>query len=95
VSDDLAAAKDCPSGDSIAQEIANYSLSTKGSQRTKIYFLLRAISNNEFNISSCVEIADIRNNIAHGELTVSPEHFDLCKKLAFWASEAFVLKVAE
>lgn len=94
VSDDLAAAKDCPSGDSIAQEIANYSLSTKGSQRTKIYFLLRAIPN-EFNISSCVEIADIRNNIAHGEMTVSPEHFDLCKKIAFWASDAFVLKVAE
>lgn len=94
VSDDLAAVKDCPSGDNIAQEIANFSLSTKGSQRTKLYFLLRAIPN-DFNITSCVEIADTRNDIAHGNLTVSAEHFDLCKKLAFWASEAFVLRVAE
>jgi hypothetical protein len=94
VSDDLAVAKDCPSGDTIAQEIANFSLSTKGSQRTKLYFLLRAIPN-DFNITSCVEVADTRNDIAHGELTVSAEHFDLCKKLAFWASEAFALKVAD
>lgn len=94
VSDDLAATKDCPSGDNIAQEIANFSLSTKGSQRTKIYFLLRAILN-DFNITSCVEIADTRNDIAHGKLEVSNEHFNLCKKLAFWASEAFVLRLVE
>ncbi len=53
VSDDLVATKDCPSGDNIAKEIANFFLSTKGSQRTKIYYILRAIPN-DFNITSCI-----------------------------------------
>lgn len=94
ISDDMAAANDCPSGDTTAQEIAHFSLSAKGSQRTKLYFLLRAIPN-DFSIMSCIEVADTRNDISHGDLTVCAEHFDLCKKLAFWASEAFVLKVAD
>ncbi len=94
VSDDLAAARDCPSGDKIAQEIANFALSSKGSQRTKLYFLLRAIPN-DLNITNCIEIADIRNDIAHGNLTVSKGHLDLCKKVAFLASESLVLRLIE
>lgn len=94
VSDDLATAKDCPSGDKIAQEIADFSLSSKGSQRAKIYFLLHAIPN-DFNIANCIEIADVRNDIAHGKLTVSDEHFKLCKEVAFWASESLILRLVK
>lgn len=92
VSDDLASTKDCSSCDQIAKEIANYALSQKGSQRTKIYFLLHALPNT-FLTEECVELADIRNDIAHGEQSVPHASFDLCKKMAFWASEAFALEV--
>lgn len=94
ISDDLAANRDCPSDSSIANDIAEYSLSTRGSQRTKIYFLLNALDN-EFNISDCIRLSDIRNDIAHGEQNVRSEEFELCKNLAFWASEEFILKIGK
>jgi len=93
ISDDLAAAKDYSSGDQIAREISEYALSTKGSQRTKIYFLLHAMPNS-FEVQDCVHLSDIRNYIAHGEQEVEFEYFELCKKLAYWASEGFALRVA-
>lgn len=93
ISDDLAATKDYSGGDQIAREISEYALSTKGSQRTKIYFLLHAMPNS-FEVDACVHLSDIRNDIAHGEQEVAFEHFDLCKKLAYWASEGFALRVA-
>lgn len=94
ISDDLASKKNCPSENLIAQEIAKFSLSTRGSQRTKIYFLLNALEH-EFNLDDCISLSDIRNDIAHGEQTVAHEAFELCKKLAFWASEKFVIEVAK
>ncbi|MGP0171435.1 hypothetical protein ACSVIJ_06075 [Pseudomonas sp. NCHU5208] len=93
ISDDLASNKHCPSNSQIAIDIAEFSLSTKGSQRTKIYFLLSALEH-EFDIDQCIKLSDIRNDIAHGEQTVSHEHLELCKKLAFWASEFFVLHIS-
>lgn len=93
ISDDLASNKHCPSNNKMAIDIAEYSLSTKGSQRTKIYFLLSALKH-AFDIDLCIKLSDIRNDIAHGEQTVKYEHLELCKKMAFWASEIFVLHIA-
>ncbi len=45
ISDDLATHKDVPSSNRVAVDMARHSLSTKGSQRTKIYFLLLAFEN--------------------------------------------------
>lgn len=93
ISDDLASNKHHPSNSQVAIDIAEYSLSTKGSQRAKMYFLLSALEH-DFNVDLCVKLSDIRNDIAHGEQTVKHEHFELCKKMAFWASEIFVLHIA-
>ena len=94
ISDDLASTNNFPSENPIAIDIAYHSLSTKGSQRTKLYFLLNALQY-DFNLNKCIKIADIRNDIAHGEQVIDREHFELCKELAFWASEIFVLFIAE
>lgn len=82
ISDDMASNKSCPSGSSIAIDIAEHALSTKGSQRTKLYFILNALEN-DFDVGRCIGVADVRNNIAHGEQVVKYEDFDLCKKIAF------------
>lgn len=94
ISDDLASNKSCLSGNQIAIDIAEYKLSTKGSQRTKIYFLLNALVH-DFDIELCIKLSDTRNAIAHGELAVKHEDLELCKKMAFWASEVFVLHIAD
>lgn len=92
ISDDLASNNNCPSESIVAQEIANYSLSTKGSQRTKIYFLLNALTN-DFDLDKCMLLSEVRNDIAHGKQNVDHESFELCKKLSFWASEKFVFEI--
>ncbi|HEY9050927.1 MAG TPA: hypothetical protein VIQ03_05240 [Gammaproteobacteria bacterium] len=92
ISDDLATNCHCPSKNLIAEDMAKFSLSTKGSQRTKIYFLLNALDH-DFDISTCIGISDVRNDIAHGKQEVSHEDFELCKKLTFWASERFILEL--
>ncbi|MBV6449013.1 hypothetical protein [Nitrosomonas sp.] len=94
ISDDLASNKSCLSGDQIAIEIAEDKLGRKGSQRDKIYFLLNAFVH-DFDIDLCVKLSGTRNEIAHGEQTVKPGHLELCKKMAFWASEVFVLHIAD
>lgn len=94
VSDDLASNNSNLSEDPVAADIARFSLSTRGSQRTKIYFLLRSIENC-FDIKESIELADVRNDLAHGELSVNQDKLDLCKKIAFWASEKFVLEIAK
>ena len=80
--------------DQIAIEIAEDKLGRKGSRRDKIYFLLNAFVH-DFDIDLCVKLSGTRNEIAHGEQTVKPGHLELCKKMAFWASEVFVLHIAE
>ena len=92
VSDDIASSKSITSGSATAKDIANFSLSTKGSQRTKLYFLIHA-RENEFDINQVIKLADVRNDLAHGELSVEWAKLDLCKKIAFWASEQFILTI--
>ena len=93
ISDDLAASKDVPTKDCVAVDMARHSLSTKGSQRTKIYFLLLAFEN-DFNLDEQMELADIRNDLAHGQFELDREYVDACKKLAVWVSEKYVLHIA-
>lgn len=92
ISDDLATNNNFSSKSIVAQEIAKFSLSTKGSQRTKIYFLLNALENN-FDLEKCISLSEVRNDIAHGKQDVDHELFELCKKLSFWASEKFVFEI--
>lgn len=94
VSDDLAANNHIPTGNAVAQEMARYSLSSRGSQRTKIYFLLTALEN-DFSLESCMKLSDIRNDVAHGEQSVEFESHQLCKELAYWAMEHFVLQLVK
>ncbi|KGK57160.1 hypothetical protein NC00_14175 [Xanthomonas cannabis pv. phaseoli] len=93
ISDDLASEKDVPSGNKVAIDIAKYSLSTKGSQRTKIYFLLLAFDNN-FELNQAMALSDTRNYLAHGQIELDVHYVELCKKLAIWASESYVLHLA-
>ncbi|TCV65730.1 hypothetical protein [Pseudomonas fluorescens] len=93
ISDDMASSKSIPSSNPVAIDISRHSLSTKGSQRTKIYFLLHAIIN-DFDLNDSIALADVRNDLAHGELTVSQEQLELCKKIAYWSSDNFALEVA-
>lgn len=89
VSDDLASNNSTSFSSPIARDIADFALSTKGSQRTKLYFLLHAIEN-EFDINQSIKLADVRNDLAHGELSVNSVQLNLCKTMAFWASEKFI-----
>ncbi|MEE1924650.1 hypothetical protein V0R50_21625 [Pseudomonas sp. 148P] len=93
ISDDLASARSIPSSNTIAEDLAKFGLSTKGSQRTKIYFLLLAM-NNEFDLQKSIQLADVRNDLAHGELTVGSEEFNLCKKIAYWAADSYALELS-
>ncbi len=89
ISDDLSSTGTCPSGNKVAEEIAKFKLALKGSQKIKIYYLLKAIENN-FEIDKCILLADTRNKLAHAEVKIEHERFELCKCLAFWAAENFV-----
>lgn len=93
ISDDLAVNKDVPSGNPVAIDMARHGLSTKGNQRTKIYFLL-LVFENDFNIDQQVELADMRNKLAHGDFELSRSYVDECKKLAVWVSEKYVLHLS-
>jgi hypothetical protein len=93
ISDDLASSGDCPTESQVAKDIAKFSLSTKGSQRTKIYFLLNAMQNS-FDIEAGISLAETRNEIAHGRQDVPPELFNLCKEMAFWSSEKLAILLA-
>ncbi len=93
ISDDLAASEDVPSKNSVAMDMARHALSTKGSQRTKIYFLLLAFEN-DFNLDQQMALSEIRNNLAHGQFELERGYVEACKKVAVWASEKYVLHLA-
>ncbi|WP_422352839.1 hypothetical protein [Stenotrophomonas sp. AR026] len=93
ISDDLAAHKDVPSSNRVAVDMARHSLSTKGSQRTKIYFLLLAFEN-DFDLDQKMALPDKRNDLAHGQFELESHYVDACKELAVWASEKYVLHLA-
>lgn len=93
ISDDLASSMDVPSKNPVAVDMARHALSTRGSQRTKIYFLLLAFEN-DFNLDQQMTLSDIRNNLAHGQLELEHGYVDVCKRLAVWASEKYVLHLA-
>lgn len=94
ISVDLAKNEDINSGNSMALEKEKFLQIEKNSQRKNISFLLIAIQNS-FEINECLSLADIRNKIAHGSQSVSlsEQSFELCKELAFWASENFILQI--
>lgn len=94
ISDDLASNKTAAYSNAIAADISKFSLSTKGSQRVKLYFLLQAIDN-EFDLDQSIALADVRNDLAHGELSVDWPKLELCKKIAFWASDYFILSMSK
>jgi hypothetical protein len=94
ISDDLAKRNEIPSGDSVAKEISEFSLSTKGSQRNKIYFLSRAISN-DFNLEDCLALCEVRNKLAHAESAIDPSQYNLCADLAHWMVEEYIIWVAK
>ncbi len=93
ISDDLAKRNEIPSDDIVAKEISEFSLSTKGNQRSKIYFLLRAVKN-EFKLDECLEICEIRNKLAHAESNIEWNHYNLCADLAHWMVEEYIIWVA-
>lgn len=93
ISDDLAKHCHVDNSDTASMDIARFQLSTKGSQRTKIYFLLRAVKN-QFDLDRCISLSDTRNDLAHGERSVTHDDLQLCKRIAFWASEYFVLQLS-
>lgn len=94
ISDDLASARSIPSSNIIAENLAEFGLSTKGSQRTKIYFLLLAMDNN-FNLQKSIQLADVRNDLSHGELAVGSDEFNLCKQIACWAADTYALEISQ
>lgn len=89
VADDLASSQYCATHSPVVQEIVSFKLMNRGSQRTKIYYLLSAL-NNEFDKGEMVYLADIRNELAHNDHNVSYEKLTLCQELAYWAAENYV-----
>ena len=89
VSDDLASKKHVSSNSKIAKDLVEYQLIKQGSQRTKIYYLLKAIEN-DFTLEEMVLLADDRNNLAHNETEPTQKSLENCKTLAFWAGEKFM-----
>ena len=96
VSVDLESKKYCPTGNRIIQDLVEFNL-MQGSQKTKVYYLLKVIENN-WSVDEMISLAQIRNDTAHGsnDVEVSYESLNLCQKLAFWAAESFLeITVAE
>lgn len=89
VADDLASTQYCETSSQVVKEIVSFKLLSKGSQRTKIYYLLSAL-NNEFDKSEMVCLADIRNKLAHNDHCESYDKLRFCQELAFWAAENYV-----
>jgi hypothetical protein len=89
ISDDLASKKYVATKNKTAEEIVKYQLVKQGSQRTKIYYLLKAIENN-FMLDEMIELADFRNNLAHNDIEISSKTLDKCQRLSFWAGEKFL-----
>lgn len=89
ISDDLASKKYVPTNSKTAKELVDYQLIKQGSQRTKIYYLLKAIENN-LVLDEMIALADVRNNLAHNDFETSYETLKKCQKLAFWAGEKFL-----
>lgn len=95
VSDDLSSKQYCSTGHEVAQELVKFKLLERGSQRTKIYYLLKAVDNKmpmpmPMPIAEMLNLADVRNELAHSDKEVNHESLDLCQILAFWAGERFV-----
>lgn len=89
VADDLASTQYCETSSSVVKEMVSFKLLSRGSQRTKIYYLLSAL-NNEFEKNEMVYLADIRNELAHNDHWVSHDKLRMCQKLAYWAAENYV-----
>lgn len=90
VSDHFCSKKLCPSGNVVAQEMARHSLGNRGNQRTKMYFALKAIEN-AFDLDLAIELADFRNEFAHSSGSINAAQYQLCKSIATWAYEAYIL----
>jgi hypothetical protein len=89
VSDHLASKKYLEADNETAKDLISFQLINKGSQRTKIYYLLKALDNT-FSINEMIKLADIRNELAHADRTVKHNDLDNCQKLAFWVGEKFI-----
>lgn len=89
VADDLASTQYCETSSSVVKEMVSFKLLSRGSQRTKIYYLLSAL-NNDFEKGEMVYLADIRNELAHNDHWVSYDKLRMCQKLAYWAAENYV-----
>ncbi len=89
VSDHLASKKYLETDNETAKDLISFQLINKGSQRTKIYYLLKAFDNT-FSINEMIKLANIRNELAHADRTVNYNDLDNCQKLAFWAGEKFI-----
>ena len=90
IANDLCSEKDSILDNEIAHEMAIFSLASKGSQRAKVFFLLKSIEHN-FDISKSVELAEIRNDLSHSDREITDASFELCKEIAFVAAEQFLL----
>lgn len=95
VSDDLESKKYCSTDNKIIRDLVEFNL-MKGSQKTKVYYLLKVIEN-DWSVDEMILLAEIRNKLAHGsDVEVSYESLNLCQKLAFWAAESFLeITIAE
>lgn len=87
ISDDLASKKYVGTDNTTAKDMVKYQL--MGSQRMKIYYLLNTIPN-KFSLDEMIELADIRNDIAHKDIKILSTSLIHCQELAFWASEKFL-----
>ncbi|MGR5150071.1 hypothetical protein ACQKP8_26435 [Photobacterium alginatilyticum] len=93
ISDDLASKQYCSTENAVVKELVSFKLLSRGSQRTKIYYLLSSIENN-LPLDDMVYLADVRNELAHNDHHVDFEKLVLCQKLAYWAAENFISIVA-
>lgn len=73
--------------DLVFSEISRFSL--KGSQKNKMY-MLYIFMERDFSIDAVMELADIRNNLAHGKQVIDTEKLKFCRDFSFQCLKRYI-----
>lgn len=73
--------------DLVFSEISKFSL--KGSQKNKMY-MLHIFMERNFSIDTVMELADIRNNLAHGKQAIDTDKLNFCRDFSFQCLKKYI-----
>ena len=92
ISDDLKQSKDEGRNSDFLKDIIKYNLVERPSQRLKIYFLVKFLDIEDFNLSKYISIADTRNDLSHSDKKINENQAMIVQNLAFSAFNKYLLR---